>query len=99
MADFKLSVGKLTVRGDLKDGQKGEFQELCAELVASGERLLVLDLAGVEYMASCHLAIILQLLLDAHSNRLELKTRVRARLYELFELGHIHEVLDVEVVI
>ena len=99
MADFILSGGGLTVRGELRDEVKGEFQERCAELLDSGEDLLVLDLSGVEYMASCHLAIVLQLLLDAHGKRKELKTKVRSRLYELFELGHIHEVMDIEVVL
>ena len=98
MADFILSGARLSVRGDLFDELKEEFQEHCAELLASGEGTLVLDLSEVEYMASCHLAVVLQLLLDAHGRGKQLKTMARSRLYELFELGHIHEVLDIEVV-
>jgi len=98
MADFSLSGGRLAIRGELFDELKDEFQEQCAQLLASGEETLVLDLSDVEYMASCHLAVVLQLHLDAHGRSKQLKTKARPKLYELFELGHIHKVMDIEVV-
>ena len=97
MADFEISCGTLRVNRDLHEEFEEEFKSSCIELPDSGADDLLLDMAAVSYMRSYHLAIVMQLHMDAAERGKRLTVRVSPELQELFDTAGLSEALTIEV--
>ena len=76
MASCELDGERLTVSGRLDEGDAEELKENCAALLLSGAEVVKIDLAGVEYVVSGCIGVLVVLWIDlcAAKRRMELVT-------------------------
>ena len=98
MADCQIEGSTLTVRGDLMDEFAEGFRRATLELLEAPGDELVLDMAGVGYMRSYHVGILVALHADALEKGKSVKVFASPKVGELLALFDLDEVLDLEVV-
>ena len=85
-ASFTILENTLKVSGEINMGDGQIFESAVASLLATDEKVLVIDLSQVKYMNSSCVRIVAEALVKAEKRQCRLTVRAKARVLRLFEL-------------
>jgi len=93
---YELIGGKLRVVGAIGYDLNTGFRDKCDELLASGEKELLLDLSQVLYLSSSHIGVIAGLATSAMAQDRKVKVRVTGKVARVLKFAGIDRLVELE---
>ena len=93
---YELMGGTLRVVGAIGYDLNTGFRDKCDELLASGEKELLVDLSQVLYLSSSHIGVIARLATDAMGQDRKVKVRVTGKVARVLKFAGIDRLVDLE---
>jgi len=93
---YELIGGQLRVVGAIGYDLNTGFRDKCDELLASGEKELLLDLSQVLYLSSSHIGVIAGLATGAMAQDRKVKVRVTGKVARVLKFAGIDRLVELE---
>ncbi|MHC5057585.1 MAG: STAS domain-containing protein [Planctomycetota bacterium] len=93
---YELLGGQLRVVGAIGYDLNTGFRDKCDQLLASGEKDLLVDLSQVLYLSSSHIGVIARLATEAASQERTVKVRVTGKVARVLKFAGIDRLVELE---
>jgi len=95
---YRIEGGTLSVVGAVGYDLNPEFRRRCNELLASGEKELMLDLSSVLYLSSSHIGVLADLATRAIGDGKKIKLRVTGKVARVLKFAGLDQLGEMQVV-
>lgn len=93
---YELLGGQLRVVGAIGYDLNTGFRDKCDQLLASGEKELLVDLSQVLYLSSSHIGVIARLATDAMKDDRKVRVRVSGKVARVLKFAGIDRLVEIE---
>jgi anti-anti-sigma factor len=93
---YELLGGQLRVVGAIGYDLNTGFRDKCDQLLASGEKELLVDLSQVLYLSSSHIGVIARLATDAMGQGKKVALRVTGKVARVLKFAGIDRLVELE---
>lgn len=91
-----LGISVLDIRGDITSGSEATLMDAYGEATAQGARMVVLNFAGLEYMNSGGIGLLVTLLIRANRSKQRLLACGLSEHYrQIFELTRLNDAIGI----
>jgi anti-anti-sigma factor len=95
---YRIEGGTLSVVGAVGYDLNPEFRQKCDELLASGEKELMLDLSSVLYLSSSHIGVLANLATRAIGEGKKIRLRVTGKVARVLKFAGFDQLGEMQVV-